>query len=100
MILHNEIMNISARPDPDVTAIYKIAYKQGHRDARHAAAEMSLRLEAQRDQLREALEKATNIIDKMGDMPDRKICPIVWRDLECGGALEQARAALRATEEG
>ena len=56
-------------------------------------------LKRQRDQLREALKTATNIIDKMGDMSDGEICPIVWSELKCEDAIEKARAALAATEE-
>jgi hypothetical protein len=42
MNLHNEIMNIIINPK-DMPACESIAYKQGHRDARHAAAELALK---------------------------------------------------------
>lgn len=44
--------------------------------------------------LREALQRTTHIIDRMGDMPDEFISPGVWRDLKCERAIELARAAL------
>lgn len=56
MRLHNDIMNIQVG-----TIIYDLfdhkahAYKCGHRDARHAAAEMSLKYEALIERLFDAL---------------------------------------------
>lgn len=50
MSLHNEIMNIPTKHDNRDGAI---AYKTGHRDARHAAAELALKYE----NYIEALEK-------------------------------------------
>lgn len=48
MNLHNEIMNIQI--DKDLLTVYDrftlAAYKVGHRDARHDAAELSLKAEA------------------------------------------------------
>jgi hypothetical protein len=43
--LHGQIMNIHSRDDDDLNAEYsdrRIAYKSGHRDARHAAAELAV----------------------------------------------------------
>ncbi len=48
MSLHNEIMNIPAvkfEATPKHYGEYDLVYKLGHRDARHAAAEMSLKYE-------------------------------------------------------
>lgn len=46
MNLHNEIMNIPARPIAADKYDHKLmAYKCGHRDARHDAAELSLKLQ-------------------------------------------------------
>lgn len=42
MSLHNEIMNL---PCKHSDREHSIAYKTGHRDARHAAAELSLKYE-------------------------------------------------------
>lgn len=57
MKLHNEIMNIAVDPqkaqlawgdaDNDCQTIYKL----GHRDARHVAAELSLKAEARIEEL-------------------------------------------------
>lgn len=66
MKLHNEIMNIAVDPqkaqlawgdaDNDCQTIYKL----GHRDARHVAAELSLKAEARIDELEEALRGLLN----------------------------------------
>lgn len=52
MNLHNEIMNLPTKHDNRSGAI---AYKEGHRDARHAAAELSLKYERYIKQLEEAV---------------------------------------------
>lgn len=45
MTLHNQIMNIQTdRMDPYIRN--ESAYKLGHRDARHAAAELALKYDA------------------------------------------------------
>lgn len=53
MSLHNEIMNI-----PTLVGTYndEFCYKLGHRDARHAAAELSLKYEGLIEKLLDALE--------------------------------------------
>jgi len=60
MNLHNKIMNIPIANDFDYAdfpnKVY--AYKSGHRDARHAAAELSLKSEARIEELEDALRKA------------------------------------------
>lgn len=65
MRLHDEIMNIQA----DKLEEYyfgsegEAAYKKGHRDARHAAAELSLKYEAYIEKLEElANEFADNLV--------------------------------------
>ena len=63
MNLHNDIMNIPVdnRKHLDaVSAAGAAAYKYGHRDARHAAAELSLKAEARIDELEEALRGLLN----------------------------------------
>lgn len=62
MNLHSEIMNIQAKIILDgpegvgnVNQNRYTAYKEGHRDARHAAAELSLKAEARIDEIEEAL---------------------------------------------
>lgn len=59
MNLHNEIMNLQIN---EKTVWYKYgtdgsyAYKEGHRDARHSAAELSLKAEARIKELENALQ--------------------------------------------
>jgi hypothetical protein len=40
MSLHDKILNIPCEVDEAKKAIYRIEYKNGHRDARHSAAEL------------------------------------------------------------
>lgn len=65
MTLHNEIMNIPIANDFDYSDFHSkvYAYKSGHRDARHAAAELSLKYEALMDELEGYVGKA--IVDVM-----------------------------------
>ena len=63
MNLHNDIMNIPVdnRKHLDaVSAAGAAAYKYGHRDARHAAAELSLKAEARIEELEEVLKGLLN----------------------------------------
>ena len=59
MNLHSEIMNIPVPSDFDYAdfpnKVY--AYKSGHRDARHAAAELSLKAETRIEELETVLSK-------------------------------------------
>jgi hypothetical protein len=65
MNLHNEIMNIPVPKSvihnlehPDCKDMFSAhSYKFGHRDARHAAAELSLKAEARIEELENALSK-------------------------------------------
>lgn len=60
MSLHNDIMNIPANSDvenyPDNL---RLAYKVGHRDARHAAAEMALKADSKIEKFAESLHRMT-----------------------------------------
>lgn len=60
MSLHNEIMNIQSDTNEVLTQYGRdhshTSYKIGHRDARHAAAELSLKYEALIERLLDALE--------------------------------------------
>lgn len=60
MSLHNEIMNIPTGQLQEIAAVEEtnpvLVYRMGHRDARHAAAELSLKYEALIDDLFDALE--------------------------------------------
>lgn len=55
---HGRVMNMRENYPADEidTPLLRTAYKFGHRDARHAAAEAVVELEAERDELLEALE--------------------------------------------
>jgi len=59
MNLHNEIMNIHCNP---FCAKHSASYKIGHRDARHAAAELALKADAEIDRLMSSIE---SIADKL-----------------------------------
>lgn len=58
MNLHNEIMNISVKHDRTTfqDQVCYLMYKEGHRDARHSAAELSLKAEARIEELEEMLK--------------------------------------------
>lgn len=60
MNLHNEIMNIPVRYSRGefLDENEYLRYKEGQRDARHDAAELSLKAEARIEELEEALRKA------------------------------------------
>lgn len=57
MNLHSDIMNIPCFTELTNHA-ERMAYKIGHRDARHAAAELSLKAEARIEELKTELEKS------------------------------------------
>lgn len=61
MSLHNEIMNLPVPNDFDYSDFNNkvIAYKSGHRDARHCAAELALKYDALIDDLEHNYGKAT-----------------------------------------
>lgn len=75
MNLHNEIMNIPVkhqRVDFQDQGFY-LMYKEGHRDARHAAAELSLKAEARIEELEEELKKAKELADYWCDRFSEKV---------------------------
>ena len=55
MTFHARIMNLSGESDPRDGGPFANGYKNGHRAARHAAAELALQADAEIDGLREAL---------------------------------------------
>lgn len=64
MNLHNEIMNIPAKEfkaTPKHYGDYQMVYKLGHRDARHAASELSLKAEARIEELEEQLKESEKL---------------------------------------
>jgi hypothetical protein len=70
--LHEQILNISAVSD--LPPGYRILFTQGHRDARHAAAELAAEYEAGVAQLVEALESIESMYDdetSVGELSNR-----------------------------
>lgn len=72
MSLHNEIMNIQCESNDILTYQHghdhkHSSYKLGHRDARHAAAELSMKQEALIEKLLDALEarNADDYVDRI-----------------------------------
>lgn len=58
MNLHGQIINLTQRPGlpmVNATEAQLLAYKIGHRDARHAAAELALRADAITEAARQVL---------------------------------------------
>ena len=63
MNLHGQIMNLQCKPaNMDAEPNQKLAYKVGHRDARHAAAELALKADAEIERLRKALQEADTLM--------------------------------------
>lgn len=60
MDLHGRIMNLPAEPEKGQGINYTLAYKHGHRDARHAAAELALKANAIADAARAVLAWRVN----------------------------------------
>jgi len=63
MDLHAEIMNIPAKEfevSPKYYGEYQTVYKLGHRDARHAAAELALKAQARIEELEDILAAFVN----------------------------------------
>lgn len=69
MTLHNEIMNLNIKSGFDYSEFESkvIAYKYGHRDARHQAAELSLKYESLIEKLFDALcdRHADDYVDEL-----------------------------------
>ncbi len=56
MNLHDKIMNLNCVPENmDAEPNQRLAYKVGHRDARHAAAELALKADKLAEELREVI---------------------------------------------
>lgn len=80
MSLHNEIMNIPTGQLQEMVAVEEtnpiLVYRMGHRDARHAAAELSLKYEVYIEKLEElAAELQDSLISGTVDLVGiRKEC--------------------------
>lgn len=61
MSLHDRIMSLATGKDCPDELPARMLYKQGHRDARHAAAELSI----EADQL---MEEMADLIDRMAGL--------------------------------
>jgi hypothetical protein len=86
--LHNRMFNLRCEVPPMV--VDDQAYKLGHRDARHAAAELALSADEQIRKLREAL---TATADMLGSA-----CHFVSKNnglMQMLEQVERARAALK-----
>lgn len=84
MNLHNEIMNIQCDSNDECTYKYgqehhHTSYKLGHRDARHAAAELSLKAEARIEELRDILTEVLN--DSGFRNLDEKLQEKIWKKM-------------------
>ena len=71
MNLHNQIMNLRVAPTELATSLYAgdttLAYKIGHRDARHAAAELALAADAEIERLRLDAERLDFLMRAVSD---------------------------------
>lgn len=64
MSLHNDIMNIPCKRDDYMEWEMWRGYQLGHRDARHAAAELANAYDEKMEQLRDAIrEEAAEVAD-------------------------------------
>ena len=67
--LHNEIMNLQIGEDCPEDLPARLLYKQGHRDARHAAAELAAEHENNYARLVEALRDAADAMEAFNRAP-------------------------------
>ena len=98
MDLHGRIMNILADANKAGTDDVRLAYLHGHRDARHAAAELALKADAQIDALVEV------VVDILEGVPHHDIeamtgygksdCDRISKVKAWALAHQRARAAL------
>lgn len=93
MNLHKKIMNLRCDVDNCLPCGCgeASAYKYGHRDARHSAAELALSSDALLQQMAEALNCLLDGTQNVGEMQ--------WCGDEQDSPWERARAALRAYKE-
>lgn len=72
---HGQIINLPATPPPDVTESpvkdIRIAYKTGHRDARHAAAELAIQADQRIEELEAKVIELQEICDSRLDEINR-----------------------------
>ena len=88
MDYHGRIMNIAGKQDGSGST-YHSQYSRGHRDARHAAAEISLEAQAEIKRLRNALEDYACM--GLDQCPEPKLKDGSCVRMDCG---DRARRAL------
>lgn len=91
---HNRMMNIqvdaASMAEAGKPRSLRFAYKYGHRDARHAAAEIANEVDAEIARLREALG---SVVEAADTAPPIHVIAYISR------AVEKARAALAQAAE-
>ena len=96
MDLHGQIMNLNCVPqNMGAEPNQRLAYKVGHRDARHAAAELALKADAKFEAadaekaywlakiggLQHALDRSEKLAnDRLAQMADDRAQALKWRD--------------------
>ena len=97
MELYGRIMNIAVDKAKELDALKTanpLAYKLGHRDARHAAAELALKADA----IDVALKDLCEVMNALGDARDIDVTPYIWNRHECQANLIAAEEAMAAWE--
>ncbi len=69
MKLHAEIMNLQAKPPKVNSTNYELAFKEGHRDARHASAELAIKADQLAEVVKAVMEWRVDIPSR-GDLRD------------------------------
>ena len=66
MSLHNDVMNLPCvLPEAATNHAVKLAFKMGHKQARHAAAELALSYDKRIEELETALKASQGLVDKL-----------------------------------
>jgi len=91
MNLHSKIMNIDPNAEDIKNNQLRLAYKSGHRDARHEAAELAIKTENRIEDLELALDNMCNMW--------RSVCESYGWDADHLIQYEQARFVLHGMEE-
>lgn len=90
---HNRIMRIPSSEKAPLPVGLRFAYKQGHRDARHAAAEIAIEAEQIIEAQSRALKAAREALDYIGRSPT-VVCNSCL-----SGATRNALAQIEAVKE-
>ena len=111
MSMHNEIMNIPTISAPPTDGVARNAYKLGHRDARHEAAEIACRGDAEIERLKRERHHIYDLLARIHrdggqytaehgvekSCDDAEAQVVAWLDTINGiyALIEQARIAER-----